>query len=80
MDDVENEQLNVLEIVVSHQMDEHIEVDTLCRTNADPSIIERPIVRHVAGDFIDDGMNNCHIKTEQATINDREKPCTHIFI
>ncbi|TYJ96927.1 CACTA en-spm transposon protein [Cucumis melo var. makuwa] len=35
MDDVENEQLNVLEIVIGHQVDEHIEDDTLLdETNA----------------------------------------------
>ena len=55
MDDVENGQLNVLEIVVGHGVDEHIEDDTLCRTDVDPIIIERLIVRYVANDFIDDG-------------------------
>ncbi|TYK16299.1 gamma-aminobutyrate transaminase POP2 [Cucumis melo var. makuwa] len=53
VDDVENEDLNVLEIVVSHRVDEHIEDDTLCRTDVDPTIVERPIVRHVTDDFID---------------------------
>ncbi|TYK31654.1 CACTA en-spm transposon protein [Cucumis melo var. makuwa] len=33
--------LNVLDIVVSHRVDEHIEDDTLCRTGVDPTIIER---------------------------------------
>ncbi|KAA0063052.1 CACTA en-spm transposon protein [Cucumis melo var. makuwa] len=54
VDDVENEDLNVLEIVVSHRVDEHIEDDTLWRTDVDPTIVERPIVRHVTDDFIDD--------------------------
>ncbi|KAA0051730.1 CACTA en-spm transposon protein [Cucumis melo var. makuwa] len=54
LDDVKNEQLNVLEIVVGQRVDEHVEDDTLCRPNVTPSIIERPIVRHVTDDFIDD--------------------------
>ena len=54
VDDVENEHLNVLEIVVSHRVDNHIEDDTLCRTSVDPTIVERSVVRHVTDDFIDD--------------------------
>ncbi|KAA0032772.1 uncharacterized protein E5676_scaffold428G00170 [Cucumis melo var. makuwa] len=54
VDDVENEDLNVLEIVVSHQVDEHIKNDTLCKTDVDPTFVERPIVRHVNDDFIND--------------------------
>ncbi|KAA0062837.1 hypothetical protein E6C27_scaffold146G00040 [Cucumis melo var. makuwa] len=54
VEDVQNDHINVLEIVVSHQVDDHIEDDTLCRTDVDPIIIERPIVRHVPYDFIDD--------------------------
>ncbi|KAA0063153.1 uncharacterized protein E5676_scaffold1213G00260 [Cucumis melo var. makuwa] len=42
-DDVENEQLNVLKIVIGHRVDEHIEDDTLCRTDVDPTIVERPV-------------------------------------
>ncbi|KAA0067474.1 uncharacterized protein E6C27_scaffold40G001560 [Cucumis melo var. makuwa] len=53
-DDVENEELNVLEIIVSHRMDEHIEDNTLCRTDFDLTIVERSIVRHITNDFIDD--------------------------
>ncbi|KAA0054912.1 uncharacterized protein E5676_scaffold1163G00170 [Cucumis melo var. makuwa] len=53
VDDVENEHLNVLEIVVNHQVDEHIEDDTLCRTDVDPTIVKRLVVRHVTNDFID---------------------------
>lgn len=33
VEDVKNEQLNVLEIVVGHRMDEQIEDDTLCRVD-----------------------------------------------
>ncbi|KAA0037443.1 metalloendoproteinase 1-like [Cucumis melo var. makuwa] len=54
VDDVENKYLNVLEIVVSHRVDEHIKNDTLCRTDIDSTIVERSIVRHVIDDFIDD--------------------------
>ena len=53
VDDVENEQLNVLKIIYGHRVDEHIEDNTLCKTGIDPTIVERPIVRHVADDFID---------------------------
>ncbi|TYK30597.1 CACTA en-spm transposon protein [Cucumis melo var. makuwa] len=40
VDNVENEHLNVLEIVVSHQVDEHIEDDTLCKINVDSTIVD----------------------------------------
>ncbi|TYK00367.1 transposon protein, putative, CACTA, En/Spm sub-class [Cucumis melo var. makuwa] len=55
VDNVENGQLNILEVIVSHQVDEHIEDDTLCKPDNDPTVVERPIVRHVVDDFIDDG-------------------------
>ncbi|KAA0056490.1 acidic leucine-rich nuclear phosphoprotein 32 family member A-like [Cucumis melo var. makuwa] len=55
VDDVGNKQLNILEIVVGHRVDEHIEDDTLCRTDIDPTIFERLIVCHITNDFIDDG-------------------------
>ena len=54
MEDVENEQLNILEIVVRHRVDEHIEDDTLCRSSVDFTVVERPVVRHVTSDIIDD--------------------------
>ncbi|KAA0067047.1 gag/pol protein [Cucumis melo var. makuwa] len=38
VEDVENDHINVLEIFVSHQVDDHIEDDTLCRTGVDPTI------------------------------------------
>ncbi|KAA0037672.1 uncharacterized protein E5676_scaffold311G00590 [Cucumis melo var. makuwa] len=53
VEDVENEYINILEVVVSHQVDDHIEDDTLCRIDVDPTIVERSIVRHVINDFID---------------------------
>ena len=34
-------------------MDEHIEEDTLCRTDVDATIIERLVMRHVVNDFMD---------------------------
>ena len=55
MENVENEQLNVLETIVGHRVDEHIKDDTLCKTDIDPIIVERPIVHHVTDDFVDDG-------------------------
>ncbi|KAA0047463.1 CACTA en-spm transposon protein [Cucumis melo var. makuwa] len=56
VEDVQNDHINVLEIVVSHQVDDHIEDDTLCRTDVDPTIVERSVVRHVTDDFIDDRL------------------------
>ncbi|TYK02310.1 cytochrome P450 CYP82D47-like [Cucumis melo var. makuwa] len=61
---------------VATPMDEYIEDDDLCKTDVDPTIVERSIVHHVTDDFIGDGMNNCHIKVEQATTNDSDKPRT----
>ncbi|TYK11884.1 uncharacterized protein E5676_scaffold177G00390 [Cucumis melo var. makuwa] len=52
--DVQNDHINILEVVVSHQVDDHIEDDTLCRNDVNPTIVERPVVRHVTDDFIDD--------------------------
>ncbi|TYK05686.1 uncharacterized protein E5676_scaffold98G001620 [Cucumis melo var. makuwa] len=54
VEDVENEHINVVEIIVSHRVDDYIEDDTLCRTDVDPTIIERLVVCHVTNDFIDD--------------------------
>ncbi|TYJ97500.1 uncharacterized protein E5676_scaffold85G00050 [Cucumis melo var. makuwa] len=54
VEDVENEHINILEVVVSHQVDDHIEDVTLCRIDVDLTIVERPVVRHVIDDFIDD--------------------------
>ncbi|KAA0040340.1 hypothetical protein E6C27_scaffold460G00450 [Cucumis melo var. makuwa] len=41
---------------VSHQVDDHIEDDTLCRNDVDLTIVERPVVHHVTDDFIDDPL------------------------
>ena len=54
VEDVENEQLNVLEIFRGHHVDEHIEDDTLCRAEVNPTVVERLDVCHVVDDFIDD--------------------------
>ncbi|TYK11066.1 uncharacterized protein E5676_scaffold73G00520 [Cucumis melo var. makuwa] len=54
VEDVQNDHINILKVVVSHQVDDHIEDDTLCRNGVDPTIIERPVMRHVTDDFIDD--------------------------
>ena len=54
VDDVENEKLNVLEVIVGHHIDEHIEDDTLCRLNVDSKLVETLVVRHVIDDFIND--------------------------
>ncbi|KAA0048719.1 uncharacterized protein E5676_scaffold265G00200 [Cucumis melo var. makuwa] len=54
VEDVENDHINVLEIVVSHRVDDHIKDETLCKTDVDPTIVERPVVCHVIDDFIDD--------------------------
>ena len=69
VNDVENLQLNVLEIIVSHQVDEHIEDDTLCRTDVDPTIVERLIVCYVADDFMDNGVEQL---SHQSGTNDDE--------
>ncbi|KAA0037413.1 CACTA en-spm transposon protein [Cucumis melo var. makuwa] len=55
VDDVENEQMNVLETVFNHQVDEHIEDDILCKPNVDHIVVERLVARHVTNNFIDDG-------------------------
>lgn len=54
MEDVENEQLDALEIVVGHRVDEHIEDDILCRVGIDPIVVERSVVRHLVDDFINE--------------------------
>ncbi|KAA0039668.1 CACTA en-spm transposon protein [Cucumis melo var. makuwa] len=54
-------------------MDEHIEDVTLYRTDVDSTIVKRSVMHHVVDGFIDDGMNNCHIKAEQAMANDSDE-------
>ncbi|KAA0059798.1 uncharacterized protein E6C27_scaffold108G00640 [Cucumis melo var. makuwa] len=60
VEDIQNDHINILEVVVSHQVDDHIEDDTLCRNDVDPTIVETPIVRHVTDDFIDDVDEHFH--------------------
>ncbi|KAA0047152.1 hypothetical protein E5676_scaffold109G00260 [Cucumis melo var. makuwa] len=71
VEDVENDHINVLEIVVSHQVDDHIKDDTLCRNDVDPTIVERRVVRHVMTTSSTMWMNTCHM---QATTNYSDKP------
>ena len=55
VEDIENDQLNVLKIIVEHRGNEYVIVDdTLCRTEVDPTVVERPNVIHIADNFIDD--------------------------
>ncbi|TYK13618.1 NBS-LRR type resistance protein [Cucumis melo var. makuwa] len=42
------------EIIIRHHVDEHIEDDTLCMPEVNPTVMERLVVRHVADDFIND--------------------------
>ncbi|KAA0034951.1 CACTA en-spm transposon protein [Cucumis melo var. makuwa] len=51
---------NVLEIVVSYRVDDHIEDDTLYKTDIDPTIVERLVMHHVTNDFIDDALSCRH--------------------
>ena len=64
VEDVDNDRLNVLEIAIGYRVDEHVlEDDTLCRIEVDPTIVERPNVRHVADNFINDendGQSSSH--------------------
>ncbi|KAA0035428.1 uncharacterized protein E5676_scaffold862G00160 [Cucumis melo var. makuwa] len=69
VDDVENEQLNVLEIFNDNRVDEHIDDDTLCRTDIDPTIIERSVVCHVADEFIDDEDEKLSHQSETSTMS-----------
>ena len=66
VDDVEDQQLNVLEIVVGHCVDEHIEDDTLCRLDVDPIVVERPIVRHVVDNFINDDDEQLSVQSRSS--------------
>ncbi|KAA0041610.1 CACTA en-spm transposon protein [Cucumis melo var. makuwa] len=59
VEDVKNEHINILEVVVSHQVDDHIEDDTLCKIDVDPTIVERSVVRHVTDTSSTMWMNTC---------------------
>ena len=69
MNDIDNEYLNVLEIIVNHRVNEHIENDTLCRTDVDPTIVERLVMRHVTDNFIDN-MDE-HLSHASGTSDDK---------
>ncbi|KAA0060195.1 uncharacterized protein E5676_scaffold767G00720 [Cucumis melo var. makuwa] len=70
VDDVDNEHLNMLEIVVNHRVDEHIEDNTLYRIDVDPIIVEISIMHHVTDDFIDDVDE--HLSEANETSDDDE--------
>ncbi|TYK19073.1 CACTA en-spm transposon protein [Cucumis melo var. makuwa] len=55
-----------------HQVDDHIEDDTLCRSDVDLTIVERSILRHVTNGFIDDVDEFTYHM--QATMNYNDKP------
>ena len=56
VDDVDNEQLNIAKIVDDgHHVGETVEANTLCRPDADPTVVERSIhLNVIVDDFIDD--------------------------
>ncbi|KAA0048144.1 uncharacterized protein E6C27_scaffold63G00400 [Cucumis melo var. makuwa] len=52
-------------------MDEHIEDDTLCRTNVDPTIVERSVVLHVIDDFtnnVDEHLSHASITSDDGEL------------
>ena len=63
--DVENKQLNVLEIIFIHHVNEHIEDDTLCRPDIDPTW---SYGHHVINDFIND--NDEQLSPQSGPSND----------
>ncbi|TYK04839.1 CACTA en-spm transposon protein [Cucumis melo var. makuwa] len=67
LEGAENEHINILEVIVSHQVDDHIEDGTLCRIYVDPTIVERLVIFHVTDDFIDDVDE--HLSHEQSWTN-----------
>ncbi|TYK07968.1 uncharacterized protein E5676_scaffold265G00960 [Cucumis melo var. makuwa] len=54
VDDAEDQQLIVAKIIVGHRVADHVEDGTLCRVDVNPTVVERPIVRDVDDDFIND--------------------------
>uniref|UniRef100_A0A9I9E992 CACTA en-spm transposon protein n=1 Tax=Cucumis melo TaxID=3656 RepID=A0A9I9E992_CUCME len=81
VEDVKNEHINILEVVVSHQVDDHIEDDTLCKIDVDPTIVERSVVRHVTDTSSTMWMNTCHMQatTTNYSIMSSSYPC-HNFL
>ncbi|KAA0047059.1 gamma-aminobutyrate transaminase POP2 [Cucumis melo var. makuwa] len=59
-------------------MDDHIEDDTLYKTNVDPTIVERPVVHHVTDGFIDDVDEHLSHASDDDEFSD--EPRTYIFI
>ncbi|KAA0052813.1 uncharacterized protein E6C27_scaffold773G00040 [Cucumis melo var. makuwa] len=72
VEDVENKHINVLEIVVSHRVDNHIEDYTMCRIDIDPTIVERlvDIMSLMTSSAM--WMNTCHMQA--TTMNYSDKP------
>ncbi|KAA0049894.1 receptor-like protein kinase FERONIA [Cucumis melo var. makuwa] len=63
VDDVEDQQLNVPKIVVSDRVADHVEDDTLCRVDVDPTVVERSVVHHVVDDFINDDNEQLSVQS-----------------
>ncbi|TYK06669.1 gag/pol protein [Cucumis melo var. makuwa] len=52
---VQNKRIwDIPKVVGSHCVADHIEDDTLCRLDVDPIVVERPTIRHVIDNFIND--------------------------
>ena len=69
VDDFKDQQLNVPKIVVRHCVDDHIEDDTLCRLDVDPTMVERLIVCHVVDNFVND--DNEQLSIQSRSSNDK---------
>ena len=78
VEDVQNDHINIVEVVVSHQVDDHIEDDTLCRTDVDPTIVKDRLCVMSLTTSSTMGINTCHMQA--TTTNYSDEPCTHIFM
>ncbi|TYK29257.1 pentatricopeptide repeat-containing protein [Cucumis melo var. makuwa] len=67
VDDVEDQQLNVPEIIVGHHVVDHVEDDTLCRVDVDPTVVERSIVHHVIDNFTNNDDEQLSIQIYMST-------------
>ena len=70
--DVQDQQLNVLEIIGDHRVANDIVVDTLCRLDVDPTVMERPIVHHVVDNFINDNDEQLSIQSGSSEMNNNK--------
>ena len=83
VEDIKNDQLNVIKIIIKQRVDEHvIEDDTLCRTEVDPTIVERPNVCHVLENFIndEDDKQSSHQASRAMMNNNIFLTYTHLII